>query len=116
CMLTACKIVVFVSAVIASAGLVLACSSSSSSSSSSSGSSGTPGEGGADGGGGGMEAGAGDSGGGDAAPVVVNDCKTFTDKTAGARTITWSFPLSNADRCWTIKTGQDVTFNGDFTM
>ena len=26
------------------------------------------------------------------------------------------FPLSNTDRCWTIKKGQDVTWNGDFTM
>jgi plastocyanin len=52
----------------------------------------------------------------DAAKAVVNACTTFLDKTAGPRTITWSFPLANTDRCWMIKKGQSVTWSADFTM
>jgi plastocyanin len=91
--------------------LVVACSSSSDG-----GSSGTTAEAGA------AETGASDGGGAadaaDAAVAIVNACKTFTDKTAATdpRTITWSFPISNDDRCWMIKVGESVTWMGDFTM
>ena len=101
-------------ATIAAAGAI-GCSSGTSDNTSG-GSSGTTGDAGGDGGGGGDSSTV-DSG-GDAGAVVVNSCKTFTDKTAAgaARSITWSFPLSNDDRCWTIKKGQTVTFSGDFSQ
>lgn len=56
--------------------------------------------------------------GADSGPLVVNNCKTFDDRTgSGAtRTIAWQFPIPAADRCVRIKKGQSVTFNGNFTQ
>lgn len=60
-----------------------------------------------------------DAGGGeDAAPVEVNSCKSFVDRSAdsASRTITWDFPVATApERCMTVKKGQEVTFMGDFS-
>ena len=92
---------------------VVGCSSSSGGSSS-----GTPAEAGGsetgvDGGGGTDTSTAADTG-----SVVVNDCKTFVDRTAtgASRTLTWDFPISTApERCMIVKKNQAVTWAGDFT-
>ena len=92
---------------------LIACSSSSSSDNSSGG---TTSEAGAETSTG-AEAGGADAA--DAAPVEVNACKTFVDRTAAgaSRNITWDFPVSTApERCMTIKVGEAVTFMGDFTL
>jgi plastocyanin len=68
-----------------------------------------------------------DAGGGDAdtdsgdtgAAEVVNDCKTFTDRSApsASRTLTWDFSISSApERCMIVAVGQSVDFNGDFSV
>ncbi|MBS2020468.1 MAG: hypothetical protein JST00_46860 [Deltaproteobacteria bacterium] len=90
-----------------------ACSSTQTSSSSGSTSGGT------DGGGGEETGSSGDAGtdtGADAGPLVVNNCKSFDDRTGSgaARTIAWQFPLASAERCMRIKRGQSVTWSGDF--
>jgi len=93
------------------AGLV-ACSSDGTSSSSSGGSSSSSGSGGSD-------AGAGDSGSDGGGGVVVNGCKTFVDESAptAARKIVWDFAVSTAaNRCMIVKKGQQVAFEGDFTV
>lgn len=69
----------------------------------------------------GEETGGGDAStdtGADAAPLVVNNCKTFDDRTASGatRTITWQFPIPAADRCVRIKKGQSITWSGNFTQ
>lgn len=49
---------------------------------------------------------------------MVNDCKTFVDRSeaSASRAVAWGFPVATApERCMTIKKGQDVTFTGDFT-
>ena len=101
---------------------IAACSSSSGGGSSGTsdggGSSGTSGASGASGTSGTSGTSGVDSG-GDSAAKVVNDCNTFVDRSASAasRTITWDFPVSTSpERCMTIKKGQDVIFNGDFTL
>lgn len=83
-------------------------------------SSGTTSSGGTDGGGG-DETGPGEAGtdaGADSGPLVINNCKTFDDRTgSGAtRTISWQFPIPGADRCVRIKKGQSVTLSGNFTQ
>jgi plastocyanin len=93
----------------------LACSSSSATGDGSSGSSGTSG---GTGDGGGSDGSAADAGGDDAAPVVINSCNTFVDRSAAgaSRTITWDFAVSTApERCMTVKAGQKVTFTGSFS-
>jgi len=48
---------------------------------------------------------------------VINDCKTFVDKSGAAdtRTITWTIPLTVPERCMTIKKGQTVKWDGNFS-
>lgn len=101
-------------AILVALTLVAACSSTETTSSSS-GSSGTT-DGGGTGEAGGSEAGS--DAGVDSGPLVVNNCKTFDDRSASGatRTIAWQFPLPSADRCIRIKKGQSVRWNGNFTQ
>lgn len=80
-------------------------------------------DGGSEGGNGDGGGGSGDGGGGggkdtgaDAAPVVLNDCRTFKDSSAAGdtRTIPWTIPLVAPERCMTVKKGQSVTWSGNF--
>jgi plastocyanin len=109
---------------------VCACSSSSSGSTDGpGGASGAGGSGGAGGaangvggagGGGGSANGVGGSagGGGSTGGSSVNGCTTFVDQTADtdARKMVWDFSVSSdPNRCMTIKKGQTVAFEGNFT-
>ena len=52
--------------------------------------------------------------GADAGPTVVNDCRSFIDRSDAnaSRTLTWSFSISSDElRCMQIKAGQSVTFS-----
>lgn len=51
------------------------------------------------------------------APLLINGCTTFVDRTAAgdSRTLPWDNPLgSNPARCMQIRSGQSVTWVGDF--
>lgn len=67
--------------------------------------------------GGGTDSGGTDSGGGGDSATPLNGCTTYVDLTAAgaARTITWALPLSDANKCMKVKTGQSVTWTGSFT-
>ncbi len=65
----------------------------------------------------------GDSGGGadsgDAGAKVINECTAFLDRSGAnaARTLAWDFAIAQStERCLTIKKGQEVVFEGDFTL
>src|SRR5688572_22243571 len=50
---------------------------------------------------------------------TVNECPTFVGESAAgaARKIVWDLTVaSSPPRCMTVKKGQDVAFEGDFTL